>query len=317
MEYRKLINFGNTSLVVSIPKEWTTLHKLKKGDFVYLDKAPESITLFPREKDEKREEREYTIDVDGAVIETVKRRAITAYIDNYDSILFTGKNLIKKSQEIRDILTKNFIAMEIVEESANKIIARSFVNIKDINLDHNLRRADNMIRTMIKDLITMKGLSKEKKSALKDSLEVRDKDVNKMVFLSYRFIHFLFTEKKTWNKQEPIKLLQNWYLFNNLERLGNDAKRIARLLVEVSKKDPLNELNAILLRVEKIYEGTMHAFYTDNNPEAYKLSLERTPLLSDCDALIEQNKQNSTMIKIYEKIKQFVSNIQNIMRLRY
>src|SRR3989338_235979 len=114
MEYRKLINFGNTSLVVSIPKEWTTLHKLKKGDFIYIEQAPESITLFPKEKDEKREEKEYTIDVDGVPLETIKRRAITAYIENYDSILFTGKSILKKSQEIRDILIKNFIAMEIV-----------------------------------------------------------------------------------------------------------------------------------------------------------------------------------------------------------
>ncbi len=207
--------------------------------------------------------------------------------------------------------------MEIVEESADRIVARGFVNIKDINLEHNLRRADNMIRTMIKDLIVMSQFNKEKKVALRDSLETRDKDVNKMVFLSYRFIHFLFTEKKTWNKQEPIKLLQNWYLFNNLERLGNDAKRIARIMTDIPKKDLPTELSALLLKVEKIYEGTMHAFYTDNHTMAYKLSLDRIPLLKDCDALIEQHKQNSDMIKSCEKIKQFLGNIQNIMRLRY
>ena len=111
--------------------------------------------------------------------------------------------------------------------------------------------------------------------------------------------------------------MQNWYLFNNLERLGNDAKRIARLLVDIPKRELLSDLSVMLLKVEKIYEGTMHAFYTDNNEMAYKLSLERTPILKECDSLIEQNKQNSTMIKICEKIKQFVSNIQNIMRLRY
>ncbi|MEK6962949.1 MAG: phosphate uptake regulator PhoU [Nanoarchaeota archaeon] len=317
MEYRKLINFGNTSLVVTIPKEWVTLHKLKKGDFIYLEQGPDSITLFPKEKEEVKIEREYTIEVDGAVMETVKRRAITAYINNYDSILFTGKSIIKKSQEIRDILTKNFIAMEIVEESTGRIVARSFVNIKDINLEHNLRRADNMIRTMLQDLITLEQYGKEKRTVIRDSLDVRDKDVNKMVFLSYRFIHFLFTEKKAWNKQEPVQLLENWYLFNNIERLGNDAKRIARLLVEVPKKESIRELSVLLSRVEKMYEGTMHSFYTNNSEMAYKLSLDRTPLLNDCDALIEQNKQNSTIIKACEKIKQFVGNVQNIMRLRY
>ena len=37
MEFRKLISFGKTSFVMSLPKGWVVKNKLKKGDLIALE----------------------------------------------------------------------------------------------------------------------------------------------------------------------------------------------------------------------------------------------------------------------------------------
>ena len=37
MGYRKLIGFGDSSFVVSLPKDWVNKHGLKKGDGLIVD----------------------------------------------------------------------------------------------------------------------------------------------------------------------------------------------------------------------------------------------------------------------------------------
>ena len=51
MEYRKLIRFGKSSLVISLPKGWTEKNKLGKGSLVYLDVNSEGLVVSPTEKD--------------------------------------------------------------------------------------------------------------------------------------------------------------------------------------------------------------------------------------------------------------------------
>ena len=45
MEYRKLISFGKSSYVVSLPKSWVVQNKLKKGDLLYFDEKEKDLIL--------------------------------------------------------------------------------------------------------------------------------------------------------------------------------------------------------------------------------------------------------------------------------
>ena len=56
MEYRRLISFGRSSYVVSLPKEWIGQNNLKKGDLVYLQESGPNLLLSKKESDEKVEE---------------------------------------------------------------------------------------------------------------------------------------------------------------------------------------------------------------------------------------------------------------------
>jgi antitoxin component of MazEF toxin-antitoxin module len=65
MEFRKLINFGKTSHVVSIPKAWLLKNKLNKGDTVSLQEVDGNLLLSPNTGQAKKEPKEIVINVDN------------------------------------------------------------------------------------------------------------------------------------------------------------------------------------------------------------------------------------------------------------
>jgi len=57
MEQRKVMSLGRSSLVISLPKHWVNLNKLKRGDVVSLEvQRDRSLTVFAG-AERKKEER--------------------------------------------------------------------------------------------------------------------------------------------------------------------------------------------------------------------------------------------------------------------
>ena len=54
MDYRKIISFGKTSFVMSIPKSWVIKNGLKKGDLVSLEENEGNLIMSPK-KDKIKE----------------------------------------------------------------------------------------------------------------------------------------------------------------------------------------------------------------------------------------------------------------------
>ena len=45
MDFRRIIAFGKSSHVVSLPKSWLNENKLKKGDLVYLEQDFDKLVI--------------------------------------------------------------------------------------------------------------------------------------------------------------------------------------------------------------------------------------------------------------------------------
>ena len=72
MEYRKLIKFGESSFVVSIPKTWMTKNNLKKGDLVYFsENGNNELIIAPQLKEEDKEEKKIIINADNKDIKKI------------------------------------------------------------------------------------------------------------------------------------------------------------------------------------------------------------------------------------------------------
>src|SRR3989338_2184617 len=149
MDFRKLIGFGKNSFVISLPKAWVQKNKLKKGDPIYIEENDGDIRLYPSSMEEG-DAKETTIDVDGKSIKEIKRELVPAYINNFTTITLTGKELKKRAKQIRNII-QDLVALEIIEETSEKVIAKSFLNVKDLSIKDLIRKMDIITRAMISD----------------------------------------------------------------------------------------------------------------------------------------------------------------------
>ena len=84
MEYRKLIGFGKSSFVISIPKNWTEKNKLKKGDVVYLREEDTALVVSAKEKRLIKEPKRITIRTESKTIDKLQAEIVAAYLENYD-----------------------------------------------------------------------------------------------------------------------------------------------------------------------------------------------------------------------------------------
>ena len=123
MSYRKLVKFGNSSYILSLPKAWIVKHNLDKGDLISVLEEDGYLRLEPGVSKKEDPIRELVINVDCDL--PVWQKLISAYINNYDVINLVGKNISSKSEEIRELVGR-LVALELVQQSPKKITLKSF-----------------------------------------------------------------------------------------------------------------------------------------------------------------------------------------------
>ena len=87
MEYRKLISFGKSSFVVSMPKPWVTQNNLKKGDLIYMEESGSSLILNPTKSEKVNHEKTKVIGIDGKDISFITREVNSSYILNNHTLI--------------------------------------------------------------------------------------------------------------------------------------------------------------------------------------------------------------------------------------
>ncbi|MBW2995908.1 phosphate uptake regulator PhoU [Candidatus Woesearchaeota archaeon] len=313
MEFRKLIRFGKTSFVMSLPKSWVVKNKLKKGDLISLEERDDELYLSPKIEKGKIEPKEIVISIDGKNIDQIKREIIPAYINNNNKITIIGEELKDKAKEVRDVL-QNLMALEIVEQTSTKIVAREFLNMEKISISNLIRRMDIITRDMISD---SKDTFKEDKY---ENINHRDEDVNRLNYLIFRAIKFALenTEVARAYKLTPEKMYSILRITEYIEKIADEAKRIARFLRQ-AKITPQKEKQLIEIyeEIRKLYLDTMKAYHTDDSKLAYKTASKKIDLINKCDRYYNQNWQEKFIPNIIEKMKMMTVDIHNIGRVIY
>ncbi len=280
MIIRRLVKAGQASHTISLPKDWLDRHELKKGDLVYLyEKGDKELVITPESKaDEQVPKKEITISVDNKDLSTIQREITSAYINNYNTIVLTGQSITKLTKDIRKIL-HDFVALEVADQTANSIIAKDLLNLKEINIDKTIRRMDMLVRSMIQD-----SIATLENADMAQSVVVRDYEVNRAYFLLIRLLKSSLANKHIADffQISNEKVLSYYYLTINLENYADCAKQLAEYLVKEKKKD---KVKAVLQRVEKCYLDVMKAYFTRDKKLADAIALQREDLLNDAGEL--------------------------------
>ncbi len=319
MDYRRIIKFGNSSHVVSVPKSWMEKNKLKKGDMLNVIENSSGELVFNANnntEDKKSKLKKKSIIADGKDIEIVRREIFAAYINDFNIIEIKGENLKEDFIKIREIL-RNLVGLDVIEQTQDKLLLRDFLNLYDVSMDDLVRRIDILIRSMINDCRC--GVTED---ILLDVVR-RDEDVNKLVFLGFRVIKRALLDPSLQKElgMDNVALSEAWKLLTAMEKVADELKRTTRLLTylefdgKICKKG-CKKFDVVIGTFEKEYYDVMKAYYTNNLDLAYNVAYRKKGIMSDFDRYFEKNK-TPLVGKIMERMKDAESHIGDIARVVY
>ena len=310
VEFRKLISFGKTSYVLSLPKAWVLKNKLNKGDLISIDENEGNLVLSSKTTEVKAEPKEITIEVDGKDVKHVRREIIQAYVNNFNTMKILGDSLKDKAREIRDIL-QNLMALEIMEQTGKKIIVKDFMSMDKISIKNLIRRIDIITRAM---LIDAKDSLKEDNY---ESICNRDEDVNRLSFLVFRAVKYVLDNPSVFKSygMDYFSLLKHWDMAISLEKIADGCKRISRNFRRMKPSPALaKQLYEFCSEVEKKYLETLKSYYNDDIKLVFKLSDETRPLLQRCENFSEKNRSKFLVEDTLDKLKQIIVHTHDFAR---
>lgn len=315
MDYRKLIKFGRSSYVVSLPKDWIEQNKLKKGNIVYVNANKNQLTL-SAELNTDNEKKSIVLDVKKDKFETIKRKVISCYLNNFSNITVL-LDPEKNNKKIREVF-QNLVALEVIEQDSHKMVAKDYLNLSDISIRSLVRKLDNLIRSFLKDING--ALANERyfqNAELCEEISERDADVNKLTFLILKTIKHRLNQ---WTPEKGImtreKLLNHWELAKTLEALADNIKRTIRLLLGLDFHK-YSEVVEILKLIEQHYLNSMKTYYMQDVAEAYEVATMKNVILARCTEFFDENMDNPEITKLIESFKSFIRNVHSITRLTY
>ncbi len=312
MEYRKIIKFGNSSHIVTLPNDWLKKNKLNKGDTIYFEENGNNELIFsPRLLKKEKELKEIIINTNDKKVDRVKREIISAYLNDYTTIKISGDNIRKYESDVRQTI-QNLMALEIVEQGNNFIIAKDFLDLNTISVDTIVRRMDTILRSMMDDI----------KNANKNTnfLQIvsRDEDVNRLMFLGIRILRSSLKDPSTAKslKITSYQVLEHWSIINNIEKIADETKRLARFLEKIKKadKETFERILVLYDKIEATYLNAMKAYYNQDIELAYSLSSAKKNLSEEFTVLYQKNFDKKNIPIITENLKETISVVHNILR---
>ncbi len=315
MEFRKLISFGKSSYVISLPKAWVTKNRLNKGDLIEVEEDGPKLILSKQIGESQEEEKELTIMVDGKSRDWITREVCTAYITNYRTIKLKGKELKTKVKMLQDVI-QNMMALEIMEQTTDSIVAKDFLNMDKVSPTELLRKIDIVTRTMIQETTLI--LDEDNY----DSINQRDKDVNKLYFLVYRSVLY--------NMENPTKALKNLGVgprdlmrIQNigfyLEDIADEIRRVARHARKAKFKNKAikDDLRDILKDLQNYYLDSIKSIHSTNVTKALKNAELKKPLDKKLDEFEIHMNNDVSLSKVVHAIRRIFGSIHNMGRSTY
>lgn len=309
METRKLVKSGLSSHTVALPKNFIKDNNLERGNTVYIErKGTNSLILSAQPEAKKEKEKSVkVIEVGNRPLNHIQSDIIKAYVNNHKEIIIKLFPQTK-AQEIKRYIN-SLVALEVVQEDNEKIIAKDFLNYEDKEIERTLRRIECMVCSMIQDLKTVEN------DPAAQAIVDRDKEVNRLGFLVMRIIQVASTDPALAStlRLDNLSTIRLWSLNMHLEKIGDEVKRMARRMVFMNKEQS-KKLHLVLDKILKNYKDTFTAIYTNNLLKMDQNLDVRFQILKEVDALMEAHP-TAAMSETASFMKQMLSNLADINRV--
>ncbi len=307
METRNLIKFGKNSYVLTLPSSWIKKNKLEKGDSIFVKPSSNDLLISSTSAD-SGSEKETIIETNGKDLNTVLREIFVAYVNNSKVIEVRGE-VIKDNSDIITNFLQSFMALEILEQTSNKIVVRDFLRFEDVSIINITKRIDNIIRVMLKDC-TFSG------EDISESLAQRDQSINRLYYLLFRITRASLSNPHilSMTNMSAVAILDHWDIVQSLEVLGDTCKRISKGLSGVTTMQDKKMLVDCIEKLDTLYRESMKSYYVKDKNMADKLSTSLKDLWKEFEEMAYSNKSVSVSY-VASVFREFVVHIRSINKV--
>tara|TARA_Y100000034_G_scaffold130212_2_gene188069 strand:- start:339 stop:1259 length:921 start_codon:yes stop_codon:yes gene_type:complete len=278
MPFRKIIGFGKSSFVVSLPKPWLEKNNLAKGCSIKIEEENGALKIWPETTSEKAISK-VSVDIDS-LGPFVVRYIHALYKTGIDEITLNtnGPGLL---QNVQKALRNQVIGFEIIEQKQNKCVIRN-VSVELEGFSQMLRRTFFLISSM----------GDESYTAIKEGEFDRLSDILIMEDATNRFTMSCRRILNRHGSKETKYVGPLYYLVEELENIGDEYKYVCQYFIK-HKKIPQKSLE-LYQATNKLFKIYSELFYKFSFNEAAKISEERKRIVDLATDLIDKSKGADT-----------------------
>ncbi len=313
MGFRKIIGFGGSSFVVSLPKEWIDSNGLKKGDTLTLEAEGNTVKLSPISTQSISDSRDINLEFDGD-IRKLKSQLIHAYIDSYNTINIIGKNLFNYLDDVKAVL-EGLVALGIIQRSQTKITLKDFLDIHAVSIHDTLRRVDRIVFSMSEDVRDYLSGKNPKVSTL---LDQKEKDVNRLTKLLFKALKRCFNPNdRTILKLDLGDVFYYWEMTLFIEKVGDQLRLIPKIIKPGVAAECLDLYDKTMLH----YTEAMKSNFSKDYELAMKIVSHKKVIYNEANRLVIKLPSGQGYSSALEKIKNindFSGNLaKTLLRLKF
>ncbi len=198
-EQRKLQVTGGSTFILSLPKEWATKNKLKRGSpMVVREEEDGSLSISPTSfpKQEKQDEAYIKAALNDNP-DAVMRTAISAYLSGYNVLHIRAHAQKLLSSKLRNHLksfARNYlVGTEIVIDTPAELTLQVLLNYPELTVQNALSRMSIIASSMHKEAIA--ALKNLDYSSAKAVIET-DREVNRFGLYIVRLLKLAVTNQR-------------------------------------------------------------------------------------------------------------------------
>jgi len=242
IEVRKLQITGGSTYVLSLPKEWVTQNKLKKGSsLVIREEEDGALSILPPEMGKPERPEEAFIEVSPKDNpDALTRKAVAAYLVGYNTIHVRAKSQQQLHSRQRNTL-KTFarrllVGTEIVTDTSTELTLQVLLSYPELSVPSALRRMCIITSSMHKDAITaLKGLDRQ----LAEDIIATDSEVDRFHLYIIRQLKMAVQNPRIIKEiglTNPRDCLGYRLITKTVERTADHAADIARNILLLKKR---------------------------------------------------------------------------------
>lgn len=247
LEQRRLQKLGYSTLMVSLPRDWVTQMKLKRGDMVNITSDDQGRLVIHPSLEILKTKSRCVINAEKVDENLLGRLIIGTYIAGHETIEIRTRREELTPQQL-DIIrktTNELIGVGVVGQEVNKIIMQSFLDPSKFPINGLISRL-NLIVDSMRDL-AVKSLIEEKMEYAKQVVDM-DVEADKVYFLATRQLLQAVEDKGLAEKVglgNPRNILGDRLVTKALEEVGDYAQVIAKSAMKIIDMRYFNaEMNA-------------------------------------------------------------------------